>query len=244
MKKLSSVLTVIVLFSFFVSCTETVAPVLTGSLSGFIDLYQENGSQINDKSGVRVSIEGRNNYAYTNTDGRYSLENVEAGIFNVVFEKAGFGVHKIIAREFVGGGDAYLYSIALMVLPSFNVTSLIITKTTGSFPYLRMSGNLSDAREYSRMVVLFFGKNVNVSNDPMNYLYVNTAYIDQDSSSYSSSLYYKEYLLDSGFSLGETVHVAAYSSSSGYWGVYDPITGREFFYNVRTSPVKSSFILD
>ncbi len=244
MKKLSSVLTVIVLFSFFVSCTETVAPVLTGSISGFVNLYEEDGSQINDKSGVKVSIEGRNNYAYTNNDGRYNLENVKAGIFNIVFEKAGYGPHKIIAREFVGGGDAYLYSIALMVLPSFNVTSLIITKTTGSFPYLRMSGNLSDTREYSRKVVLFFGKNENVSNDPMNYLYVNTAYIDQDSSSYSSSLYYKEYLLDSGFNSGETVHVAAYSTSNGYWGVYDPITGREFFYNVGTSPVKSSFILD
>lgn len=244
MRKLKIYFVISFLFSFVVSCTDTVAPVLTGSISGFVNLYEESGAQIKDRAGVKVYIEGRNSFAYTNTDGRYLLENVEAGIFNIVFEKAGFGIHKIIAREFVGGGDAYLYNIALLVLPSFNVTSLDIIKTNGSFPYLRMSGNLSDAREYSRMVVLFFGKKENVSNDPMNYLYVNTAYVNEDSSSYSSSLYYKEYLLDSGFNSGETVHVAAYSSSRGYWGVYDPITGRDFFYNVGTSPVKSSFVLD
>lgn len=244
MQKLKNYFVLLFLFSFFVSCTDTVAPVLTGSISGFVNLYEENGTQIKDRAGVKVSIEGRNNFAYTDAEGRYLLENVDAGIFNIVFEKAGFGIYKIIAHEFVGGGDAYLYSIGLLVLPSFNVTSLNIIKTNSSFPYLRMSGNLSDAREYSRMVLLFFGKKENVSNDPMNYLYVSTAYVNEDSSSYSSSLYYKEYLLDSGFNLGETVHVAAYSSSRDYWGVYDPVTGREFFYNVGTPPVKSSFVLD
>lgn len=243
MKKLSSVLMVIVLFSFFVSCTETVAPVLTGSISGFVELYEEDGSRINDKSGVRVSIEGRNNYAYTNNDGRYSLENVEAGIFNIVFEKEGFGLYKIIAREFVGGGETYLYNIGLTKLPTFNVTSLIITKTITP-PYLRMSGNLSDTRNYYRYVMLFFGKREDVSSDPKNYLFANTAYVYRDSTSYSISFLDKENFIERGFNSGEIVHVAVYSISYGYWGVYDPETGREFFYNVGTSPVKSSFILD
>ena len=244
MKNLISVLIVIVLFSFFVSCTETVAPVLTGNISGFIDLYEEDNTRINDRSGVKVFIEGRNNYAYTNKDGRYTIENVEAGIFNIVFAKEGFGLYKIIAREFVGGGDAYLYSIGLAKLPSFNVTSLNINKVTNQPPYLRISGNLSDARDYSRNVILFFGKREDVSNDPQNYLLVNTAYVYRDSTSYSDSFLEKEYLIERGFTSGETVHVAAYSISNGYWGVYDPITGREFYYNVGTSPVKSSFVLD
>ena len=204
MKKLSSALIAILLFSFLVSCTETVAPVLTGSISGFVYLFEEEGTQIKDRSGVRVSFEGRGNYAYTNKDGRYSLENVEAGIFNIVFEKEGFGLTKIIAREFVGGGDAYLYNIGLTKLPSFNVTSLIITKTTGSPPYLRMNGNLSDARNYYRNVVIFFGKGEDVSNDPKNYLLTNSIYVYPDSSSFGYSWgNYKEHFLEAGFNLGD-----------------------------------------
>jgi hypothetical protein len=245
MQKLKISFLILFLFSFFISCTETVAPVLTGSISGFVELYEEDGSRINDKSGVKVSIEGRNNYAYTNNDGRYSLENVEAGIFNIVFEKEGFGLYKIIAREFVGGGEAYLYNIGLTKLPTFNVTSLIITKTTGTPPYLRMSGNLSNARNYYRYVILFFGKSADVSNDPKNYLLTNSIYVYPDSSSFGySMLDYSEYFLDADFSSGETVYVASYSASNSYWGTPDPITGRYYFYNVGTSPVKSSFILD
>ena len=243
MHKLKIYFVMLFLFSFFVSCTDTVAPVLTGSISGFVSLYEETGAQIKDKAGVKVHIEGRNNFAYTNTEGRYSLENVEAGIFNIVFEKAGFGIYKIIAREFVGGGEAYLYSVGLTKLPTFNVASIIINTNPNSFPYLWMNGNLSDARNYYRVVVIFFGKSEEVSNDPQKYLYVTSFNAYPDSSSYSYSLWDKQYLIQSGFNSGETVYVAAYSSSE-YWGIYDPITGREIFYNVGTSPVKSSFVLD
>ena len=148
MQKLKIYFLMLFLFSFFVSCTETVAPVLTGNISGFINLYEEDNTRINDRSGVKVFIEGRNNFAYTNKEGRYTIENVEAGIFNIVFAKEGFGLYKIIAREFVGGGDAYVYNIGLTKLPSFNVTSLNIHKVTNQPPYLRISGNLSDARIY------------------------------------------------------------------------------------------------
>lgn len=246
MKKLSGVLIVIVLFSFFVSCTETVAPVLTGSISGFVYLYEENGTQIKDRSGVKVSIESRNNFAYTNKDGRYSIENVAAGIFNIVYEKEGFGLSKKIAHEFVGGGDAYLYSIELVKLPSFNVTSLSINKFETQPPYLSIRGSISDARNYYRNVILFYGKNEAVSNDPKNYLLYNTIYVYSDSSSFGYSFNdYKQYFLDAGFSPGESVYVAAYSVSNYYWGgAPDPVTGRYYFYNVGTSPVKSSFILD
>lgn len=246
MKKLQFVLTAIALFSFLVSCTETVAPVLTGNISGFVSLYEEDGTQVNNKSGVKVSIEGRNNYAFTDSNGRYKLENVEAGIFNIVFEKAQFGTHKIIAREFVGGGDAYLYTVELIKLPTFTVTSMTINYITTQPPYLSIRGNVSDFRNYYRYVLLFFGKNINVSNDPQNYLHYNSIYVYPDSASYGYSFGdYKNYFLSAGFNSGETIYVAAYSVSNGYWwGIPDPITGRYYFYNVGTPPVKSSFVLD
>ena len=244
MKKFSNTLMAIVSFYFLVSCTETVAPLLTGSISGFVDLYEEDGSQINDKSGVRVSIEGRNNFAFTNTEGRYHLENVSAGIFNIVYEKEGFGLNKIIAREFVGGGDAFINSIQLMKLPSFNVTSLNISTVLGSAD-LTISGNISNVQSYSRYVISFFGKSENVSNDPQNYLMATHIYVYKDSASFTSSWSnLNESLLAVGFNSGETIYVAAYSSSLTYSYTPDPITGRLFYYNVGSLPAKANFMLD
>ena len=70
MKKLQLALIAIVMFPFFISCTETVAPVLTGDISGFVSLYEEDYTRIVDKSSVRVTIEGSNNFTFTNSDGR------------------------------------------------------------------------------------------------------------------------------------------------------------------------------
>ena len=167
----------IVSFYFLVSCTETVAPVLTGSISGFVSLYEEDGTSIKDRSGVKVSIEGRSNFAFSNSEGRYKIENVSAGIFNIVYEKEGYGLNKIIAREFVGGGDAFIYELPLSKLPSYNVISLNIVKSTAQPQSLHISGQVSDARNYFRHAILFFGKNPSISNNPQDYLFVRTIYI-------------------------------------------------------------------
>jgi len=244
-KKFSGALMAIVSFYFLVSCTETVAPVLTGSISGFVSLYEEDGTSIKDRSGVRVSIEGRSNFAFSNSDGRYNLENVSAGIFNIVYEKEGFGLNKIIAREFVGGGDAFIYELPLSKLPSYNVISLNIVKSTAQPQTLNISGQVSDARNYYRHIRLFFGKKVSVSNHPKDYLAVNGITVYQDSISFNYSFgNYKTYFLQEGFNLGDTVYAAAYSMSDYGWGTPDPLTGRYYFYNVGSSPVKSSFVLD
>lgn len=246
MKILKCVLLLIVLFSLLVSCTETVAPVLTGNISGFVSLYEENGSQVNDKSGVKVSIEGRNNYAYTNIEGRYEIENIDAGIFNIIFEKEGFCLYKRTSYQFVGGGDAYLYQISLTRQPSFNVESLDISKWGTQTHYLKISGSLNDVRNYTRYVILFFGKKENVSNNPQDYLLSSSIYVYPDSASFDNNWGdYENYFGEYGFNVGETVYVAAYSLARFYWEeVYDPLTGRYFYYGVGSSPVKSSFILD
>ncbi len=245
MKKLISGFIVIVLFSLLSSCTETVAPVLTGSISGFVSLYEEDGTSIKDRSGVKVSIEGRSNFAFTNSDGRYKLENVSAGIFNIVYEKEGFGLNKIIAREFVGGGDAFIYELPLSKLPSYNVTSLNIVKSTAQPQSLHIGGQVSDARDYYRHLILFFGEKISVSNNPQDYLSLRTIYIYEDSTSFGFPIdNYRIYFLQEGFNLGDTVYAVAYSISDYGWGTQDPLTGRYYFFNVGNSPAKSSFVLD
>lgn len=244
MKKLQFVLTAIALFSFLVSCTETVAPVLTGDISGFVSLYEEDYSRIVDKSGVKVSIEGNNDFAFTNADGKFTLKNAEAGIFNIIFEKSGFGLNKIISYQFVGGGEAFIYNVSLSKLPSFNVVSLNILKTSDEPPQLLLEGDVTGSVNHSRQVGFYFGKSESVSNYPQDFITSYSGYIYPDSSHFSDFIWnYKQFFVENGFHIGETIYVAAYSIS-GYGDVYDPVTGKYFNYNVGTSPVKSSFILD
>ncbi len=224
------------------SCTDTVAPVLTGDITGFIFLIDDEGRQVKDKSGVKVSIEGRQNFTYTDSNGKYKLENVSAGIFNIVFEKEGYGLHKIIAREYTGGGQAYLYSITLIELPAFEVSSLSITKSSDN---LIISGNVTGENSYYRNVMIFFSKNSNVSSDPKNYLTQITAYVYEDSSQFSRLIYnYKNWFESEDFEIGSIVHLAAYPSTYNYGGYPDPETGRYFYTGIGSNPFRESFVLE
>lgn len=224
------------------SCTDTVAPVLTGDITGFVFLQDHESQQIKDRSGVKVSIEGRQNFTYTDSNGKYRLENISAGIFNIVFEKEGYGLYKIIAREFPGGGEAYLHSLTLFELPAFEVSSVTIVKSSNN---LIIQGSVTGVLNYYRNVLIFFDKTSNVSNDPKNYLTLRSGYVYADSSQFSSYIFdYKNWFINKGFLNDSTIYLAAYSSTD-YWGGYpDPETGRYFYTGVGSNPVKESFILD
>lgn len=224
------------------SCTDTVAPVLTGDITGFVYLQDNEGQQIKDRSGVKVSIEGRQNFTYTDSNGKFTLENVSAGIFNIVFEKEGYGLYKIIAREFPGGGEAYLYSTTLFELPAYEVSSVTIVKSSNN---LLIQGSVTGELNYYRNVLIFFNKNSNVSNDPKNYLTLRSVYVYADSLQFSSYIYdYKDWFISEGFSIDSTIYLVAYSSTD-YWGGYpDPETGRYFYTGIGSNPVKTSFVLD
>jgi hypothetical protein len=231
----------LVLLSFLTGCTDqTNSPVLTGSMTGFVILYNEDGSEANNFSGVYVTLEGTNHFGVSDSSGKFLIQNVSAGIYNIVFSKEGFGTYKIIAQEFTGGGEAYYGYIYLSKVPSFTVQSISVLDSL--FSYIHdIICTLSDTQNYYRNIIAFLGHQ-NVSEKPADYLTTKGGLINMGSS--VGHIYiYREFLLSHGFNVGDSVYVMVYPISNEYSTYPDPNTGRYYYVSLGSDPLRTSFLL-
>jgi hypothetical protein len=210
-------------------------PSLTGDLIGYAFLYDVNGNQLVDNSSITVSIDGNNISATTAADGRWVLSGIKTGTYNLTFTKAGYGTHKTIGMEFVGGGQAYYGSEYLYQIPSFTITGLSATTSTGQ---VNIAGTLygSLPTSYYRYIRLFIGTSPTVSSDPKNYAFTNLVYAYNSSTSFSSTID-KQTINYSGISSGQTIYIVAYAASSyGYDSYIDITTGKYYYPSINPTP--------
>ena len=101
-------------------------PSFTGDLFGAIQTFDEFGNLSDDHSGVQVAIEGTNPLitTLTDSDGRYYLEDLTTGTYNLVFTKDNFQTQKIFSQQFVGGGLP-TYITRVLFLSAVSTTSIL-----------------------------------------------------------------------------------------------------------------------
>ena len=94
-----------------------VQPASTGSIIGWVGLFEMDGSKSASSAGVDVNILGTNRHAITDSAGNYIFDNLPAGYYSMRFTKAGFSSSVSGPQEFVGadtlpnGPEAFLYRI-------------------------------------------------------------------------------------------------------------------------------------
>jgi hypothetical protein len=101
-----------------VACEEdpVSAPVgASGEIVGFVTLRDVNGVRRTDMSGVRVTLRGTTFSALTDTNGKWRMTSVPAGIYDLDMSKPAFATNHLRAFQFVGGGTAYLPSVIDLV---------------------------------------------------------------------------------------------------------------------------------
>jgi hypothetical protein len=90
----------------FFSCEKDSSPVVQevkpGNITGVIDIYDSG-----DNSGAYVSIKGANYVTTTDYEGRWTLTNVEPGVYDIIFSKPGFDTTDVYGFQFAGNGTAY-----------------------------------------------------------------------------------------------------------------------------------------
>src|SRR5947207_12035210 len=79
-------------------------PYLKGTLIGYVNLFDVYGNLQDNAGGVQVSMEGLARTAVTDSTGRFELDSVVTGTYNLDFSISGYGSQKIISLEFTGGG--------------------------------------------------------------------------------------------------------------------------------------------
>lgn len=120
--KLNSSLTCILICISFLACKKETkrtpggAPALLGAVNGIVKLYDESGEAMTNLSGVVVTIPGTSISFTTIEDGKYLLNGVPAGTYNIKYSKKGFG-YAIEQVLVTGNGTLNLDFVDLHQLP-------------------------------------------------------------------------------------------------------------------------------
>ena len=91
-----------------ISCSkETEQPNLKGELVGFVELVDINGKECIDIDSVKVSIDESDYTCFSNEDGRFLIEGINPGTYNITLKRDNFGQKKIYNVPIIGGNEPY-----------------------------------------------------------------------------------------------------------------------------------------
>ncbi len=104
---------VLVLLSGCKSSTEPVTSSGSGSLSGTVKAYGILSAQPVSSSGVEVELQATKYHAISDSLGNFRIDNIPAGVYNIIFSKQGFDSMIYPVHHLIGAGtdiinDAYL----------------------------------------------------------------------------------------------------------------------------------------
>ena len=165
----------ILLVSFTISCEEE--NVLRGELIGRIGaVMDEFGKLMTDRSGYNVVLEGTipEKSAVTDREGRFTIMNLEAGTYNLLFSKPGFQTLKVFSYQFNGGNVPTYYEAPLLSqLSSTSITSFDAFATddnnpdTAKYTMVKIEFEINPVTtpDKPRMVITYIGTSEEVSSE-------------------------------------------------------------------------------
>jgi Carboxypeptidase regulatory-like domain len=220
------------------------APVVTGTITGFVRLFDPYGNGVyTNLANTLVSIDGTSTTTNTDAFGKFTFTNLPAGTYALTATKAGYGTDKLPWVSLVGGTTpAYVGSIKLSQIPTFNANAIAVSNTAGT---LTVGGTVNGATTYKRTVGLFIGNTASVSSNPANYIAFQSDNIAAAANAYSFTLT-PAFLAGLGIPSGSIVYFIAYSinldnaNSSAYT---DLITGRKVYTALGSAPTTVASIV-
>lgn len=220
-----------VLFIFTGCTTEKKYEGLTGELIGLVVLYDQDRNIVPDCSNVEVCIEGTKPLitVLTNEKGRFEVKGLETGTYNLSFKKEGYGTHKLIGYQFLGGEvPATVYQTPLFELTNNQVEDLELTNYDNSFSVqllVKASVHGEGARRYA-LYRYYLGNTPDVSYK--DYLVTSKTY------SYEADRLYFPLQVDTlQFPVGTEMYMIIYpvTESSQYY--LDSNTGNKIYSTVN-----------
>ena len=114
--------------SLFTSCNENGASsenLRIGTLAGTVWLYNQYGQSIGSEAGLIIDVQGKTEHtATTSSDGRWKIENMLAGTYNITCSKEGYATSRISGYGFLGRGEQSPDTIRIARLPSWTIPEL------------------------------------------------------------------------------------------------------------------------
>ena len=219
-------------------------PLLTGSLQGYVSLYDDEGDRIPNNGGVMVTLEGTLSMAMTDSAGQWQINGVPTGTYTVVFRKDGYFEERQEELQFLGGGTLHLVRVGMYRFPTFDVMSLDVSGSVGS-DAITSQGVVSALTPSWRPVLVVYGLTQEVSTESGKHVFFHESYAYPGVDTFRSTIY-----LDAstrsyyGLTSGAWLYVRAYPAGLGPLSRYDLVTGSyvPFHYGPTPSPLDSVLI--
>lgn len=222
---------------------DSPAEALSGSMTGFVGVLDENGNSLADRSNVKISLENTNYSTNSDANGRWKLDNIPAGIYTITYSRDSLSTNKTVAYQFVGNGTAYLGTIQVPAVPRIAtyLDSIAVDSSNQNEPAIIVYGRLTEEAPLAltRSVLLCLGNGANVSSDPATYTVALTTFVSGGSTHFSEAIPFNQ-LTGFGFTHGSRIYVASYMLSRLYYRYPDIATGKQNYAGI--SPIRRNYL--
>jgi len=239
-------LILIFLIGIMITACKKEETIQTGKLIGFITLYDENGNLLQDKSGVNINAIGSSSFNTTSTsDGRFEIDNLPMGTYNINFTKQGFAETKRIGLNFIGGTNPTIIAQSMCKPTTTSVNLLSLTFDTVNYEVkanCKINSNVPIGSE--EFVRFYYGTSDTVSYT--NYDYSSGIGVDKlANDTMTHSIWIDGITLNNYYASGTKIYIVAYGEPSNLSTTYTNInTGKTIYpgLNLKASQIKSIII--
>lgn len=189
------------------------------NIQGMIVLYNEDGNRLTDMSGVKVSIDNSTVSTKTAMDGKWKLDSIPYGTYDISYSKDGYGTGKIMGLYHAATNHATTViakSESMAANSTISIDNLTITPFSGTIQSIGISGVhidpvFSNPSGKDKYVRLFFSDNASVSSN--NYLAEVKIKTNGSSSQMNDYNLTTSFFESMGFKKGQTIYVKGYGDS-------------------------------
>ncbi len=216
-------------------------PALTGTVTGYVDLYDQYGDLLSPGNGVKITIPTMASVNDTTiVDGMYTIPGLSTGVYEIDFSKTNYGSTKINSFGFTGGGTQYIAAHMQMTQPpifTLATTSALTATSNTVSSQVAMAVTMAATDTKMRKVAVFYSNAATVSSTPGNYMGWSAITIPANTTTANMNLSSSATFYPSGLSSGTTAYFIVYpiSYNTGASTYPDPATGKTVFNNLNTA---------
>lgn len=240
MYRLSYLLIVVIIF-LLVSCDENnlTENQASGKIAGKVLTFSKLHSRYTGFQGVTVSFEDSEFKSTSDEFGEWKIENVPQGIYDIRYKKEGYSTWLEAQYEFNGEGVAYVDTVLLLKLPTFQITNYTVNTIEDTVKiFCEVTDSLLNSSDLHYLSFVI-GKTSNVDINKNNYTSSGEATINGYSNTTTINIR-KSTLEYSEFSSGDKAYLRIYPTDIGFYRTYyDPTLGHNISVDINQETAKT-----
>ncbi len=230
-----------------------------GNITGVIRVYDNDGKEMADAGGVIIKIEQSNVTTQSASNGKWTLDSIPFGTYDISFSKPGFGSNRItgLYHAAVNHSTTNVGSNrSISMVSTINITKVAIKKlseTSPQIPSLIAAGVIKEdgilfnpvfasTGADEKAVRFFFSTSPDVSST--NFMVTEKQRYTGKEGAFENDNFKLSWWIDKGFAPGQTIYLKAYGDARISDDYEDAISGLMIFPSLAAngSPV-ASFVL-